>query len=71
MLFYNKSNNTEMYKEKVTGFTGPTLIGGYMVPFSGDQYWEGSPSYNLATTHMSPNNIIEKLAKDLTRHISK
>lgn len=37
MLFYNKSNNTEMYKKKVTGFTGPTLIVGYMVPLSGDQ----------------------------------
>lgn len=29
-VFYNKSNNTEMYIEKVTtGLTGPTLILGY------------------------------------------
>lgn len=28
-VFYNKSNNTEMYIEKVTALTGPTLILGY------------------------------------------
>lgn len=37
-VFYNKSNDTEMYKERISGFTEPTLILARLIPLSCDWY---------------------------------